>query len=100
MRDPSGEITVAGPFSNASCWFGIKRKSSTGFCTPGRNASRSASRAKSNPTASAPAITQGKTLCQAGVGGVDEIEVATDPACVTAELEIAEWCAAESYAAP
>src|SRR5579863_4291817 len=99
MRDPSGEITVAGPFSNASCWFGIKRESSTGFCAPGRDASRSASRAKSNPNANAPAITQGKTLCQAGVAGVDEIEGATDPGCAAADPEIAEWCGAESYAA-
>src|SRR5580704_12335711 len=99
MRDPSGEITVAGPFSNARCWFGIKRESSTGFCAPGRDASRSANSANSNPTANAPAIAQGRNLCQAGVAGVEEISGATDPDCAIADLEIAERCAAESYGA-
>src|ERR1700722_1572315 len=99
MRDPSGEIAVAGPFSNASCWFGIKRESSTGFCAPGRDASRSANSANSNPTANAPAIAQGRNLCQAGIAGVEEIGGATDPGCAMAEFETADRCAAESYAA-
>src|SRR5580700_11748358 len=99
MRDPSGEITVAGPFSNARCWFGIKRESSTGFCAPGRDASRSANSANSNPMANTPAIAQGRNLCQAGVAGVEEIGRAIDPDCAAAELEIADWCAVASYAA-
>src|ERR1700722_13444226 len=100
MRDPSGEITVAGPFYKASCWFGIKRESSTGFCAPGRDASRSANSANSNPTAKAPAIAQGRNLCQAGVRDTEEIGGAIDPDCAAAGLEIADWCAADSYAVP
>ena len=90
---------MAGPFSKASCWFGIRRESSTGFCTPRRDASRSASSANSNPAANAPASAQGRNRCQVGVAVVEEIDVATDPDCPMAEPEIADGCAAESYAA-